>query len=963
MLDKPFDAVLNKIKELLNANPNNPTLFSTEGFNPSTFNSVFSRPRNNLSIDQNSNEEYALSLEVLNTGNVNNADTLTVKVIGTSNLEKIKLTAGNSNYPIVYLSNTENDTAIFSIPLDTAIDGSLFIMAQGYDTTSYVVENHTIQYVQPLALLDSIRLNNDSLKISVDEPKRIYITGFYNNDIERDIAYPMNLIVNVADTSILTVDSNLVIRPKILGQTNISVSFEGREDILNVSIGNAQEFFNSNFSIENLSICQGSSIQYTNKTRGNATYEWIFEGGTPQTSNEKDPTVSYTEPGKYSVTLISHFSSASDTLYVDSLIEVGVQNRTINSGSWNNLSTWGCRYIPAEDDSVVIASGNIIILDSTVRIRKLNIEWGGVFMVNDSSKTLTIGDETNKISSLRSNGSLKITNGKIHINGSVKMEDFSSFDMRGGNLSIDGNTGEPLTSIPDGDHLFDVASCMNSFNFSGGTLQIINPPLGINSQAINCLYPFGASSTVLFGDGISTIPSNNPNGFGGSLLPMRIGRLLLDAATRENNRVFKNLNELIITNELNIISGHVIQNSGLKILKGITDTIITAIDGGIYHAVQIGNQIWAQENLSTTKYANGDDIPHPNDLATFYSLTTGAYMSLPDDNGTGKYGRRYNWYAAVDARGICPTGWHIPSDEEWGILEKSLGLPSDQVFTIGVRGNSQNIGGKLKALCPWSIPNTGATNIYGFNGVPFNALSNDYFSVMRTSTASSETIAITRSLFSTNGGIDREHQFKSSGAQCRCLKDPMVIPLPGNVRIGNQIWMTKNLSVVTYRNGDTIPQITDSTEWANLTTGAWRYYNDNSTNEAVYGRLYNWFAVNDPRGLAPLGMHIPTDQEWTLLSNHLGGESIAGGALKTETGWQLPNTGATNSSGFNGLPAGLVGPSSVFGFKGGAAFWWSTTESSPSLGICRTIYFDSEAIYKDQNSAKNLGISIRCVQD
>src|SRR5690606_33259564 len=105
---------------------------------------------------------------------------------------------------------------------------------------------------------------------------------------------------------------------------------------------------------------------------------------------------------------------------------------------------------------------------------------------------------------------------------------------------------------------------------------------------------------------------------------------------------------------------------------------------------------------------------------------------------------------------------------------------------------------------------------------------------------------------------------------------------------------------------DVIPQVTDPTIWGNLTTGAWCYYNNDPANEIIYGKLYNWYAVNDPRGLAPVGWHIPSDSEWTILTDYLGGFEVAGGKMK-ETGtthWANPNIGADNSSGFTGLPGG-----------------------------------------------------------
>ena len=126
------------------------------------------------------------------------------------------------------------------------------------------------------------------------------------------------------------------------------------------------------------------------------------------------------------------------------------------------------------------------------------------------------------------------------------------------------------------------------------------------------------------------------------------------------------------------------------------------------------------------------------------------------------------------------------------------------------------------------------------------------------------------------------------------------------VTICSQIWTQSNLNVSHYRNGDVIPQVTDPAAWASLTTGAWCYYNNDTANGPIYGKLYNWYAVNDSRGLAPEGFHVPTDTEWNTLMNCLGGASVAGGAMKTvTTHWSTNCTGATNSSNFNGLPGGI----------------------------------------------------------
>jgi len=151
-----------------------------------------------------------------------------------------------------------------------------------------------------------------------------------------------------------------------------------------------------------------------------------------------------------------------------------------------------------------------------------------------------------------------------------------------------------------------------------------------------------------------------------------------------------------------------------------------------------------------------------------------------------------------------------------------------------------------------------------------------------------------------------------------------------SIKIGTQKWMTRNLDVSRYRNGDLIPHVTNPAKWDTLTTGAWCYYNNDSANGAIYGKLYNWYAVNDPRGLAPTGWHIPSDAEWDTLSIHLGNN--AGGKLK-DTGtieagtglWYAPNKGATNRTGFTGLPGASRYGTGGFYSIGYYAYCWSST--------------------------------------
>jgi uncharacterized protein (TIGR02145 family) len=190
------------------------------------------------------------------------------------------------------------------------------------------------------------------------------------------------------------------------------------------------------------------------------------------------------------------------------------------------------------------------------------------------------------------------------------------------------------------------------------------------------------------------------------------------------------------------------------------------------------------------------------------------------------------------------------------------------------------------------------------------------------------------------------------------------VPIP-SVTICNQIWMTKNLDVSKYRNGDPIPQVTDATQWGNLSTGAWCWYNnDSATYATTYGKLYNWYAVNDTRGLAPPGWHVPSDAEWTTLSTCLGGIAVTGGKMK-EVGtihWITPNTGADNSSGFTGLPGGsryYSGPFLDLGYYGN---FWSSTEIATVNGSIHYLSY-GDGFLNGGSSVKKYGYSVRCLRD
>jgi len=180
------------------------------------------------------------------------------------------------------------------------------------------------------------------------------------------------------------------------------------------------------------------------------------------------------------------------------------------------------------------------------------------------------------------------------------------------------------------------------------------------------------------------------------------------------------------------------------------------------------------------------------------------------------------------------------------------------------------------------------------------------------------------------------------------------------IKIGDQIWSSKNLDVDTFRNGDPIPHAETEEQWEeageNLTP-AWCYYENDLAYGEEYGKLYNWHAVNDPRGLAPEGWHVPSDDEWTTLTDHLGGVDVAGTKM---------NVNGTNESGFSGLPGGSRGYDGAFDGIFGFASWWSSSGNYTDGAWFRFI-FQNDEVYR-YNTAfvdddMGNGFSVRCLRD
>jgi len=248
------------------------------------------------------------------------------------------------------------------------------------------------------------------------------------------------------------------------------------------------------------------------------------------------------------------------------------------------------------------------------------------------------------------------------------------------------------------------------------------------------------------------------------------------------------------------------------------------------------------------------------------------------------------------------------------------------------------------------------------------------------------------------------------------------------ITIGKQVWMSVNLNVDKFRNGDPIPEAKTDEAWESAWKNnqpAWCYYDNDPANGTKYGKLYNWYAVNDPRGLAPAGYHIPTDEEWTVLTDYLGGGGIAGEKMKmtpifetkvtyveeggyketkyipcsncsywtekqrannpcsacrntrgkyVSTGKYIPKTkrkveekvnggwDGDNSSGFSGLPAGNRGTFGTFNSIGKNAYWWSSTEYDTSNAWYRYLDNYNGSVNRYYNN-KEKGLSVRCLRD
>ena len=402
--------------------------------------------------------------------------------------------------------------------------------------------------------------------------------------------------------------------------------------------------------------------------------------------------------------------------------------------------------------------------------------------------------------------------------------------------------------------------------------------------------------------------------------------------------------------------------------------------------VKIGYQVWTSKNLDVSTFRNGEAIPEAKNAKQWAKAGedgSAAFCYYDYDSKNGKeYGKLYNWWAVKDYRGLAPKGYHIPSDAEWADLTDML-------------GGEKIAGKKMKSTTGWSNSGNG-NNSSGFNGLPggFCGNSGDFYIVAENGYfwSSSEDgwnkTSYGRLDYSNTLGYLPANS-KNSGLSVRCIRENGDIKSGSNsnhvskvenisekinntilqnystVTIGTQIWTSKNLDVSTFRNGEAIPEAKNAQEWAKACgnrIAAYCYYDYDSKNGNEYGKLYNWYAVNDSRGLAPKGYHIPSDAEWTILTDMLGGEEIAGKKMKSTTGWSNRSTG-NNSSGFNGLPGGYCSYNGFFSFRTANESWWSSSENTRDEAWSRDLSYSGDAKVVRYDYDKRYGLSVRCIRD
>lgn len=441
-------------------------------------------------------------------------------------------------------------------------------------------------------------------------------------------------------------------------------------------------------------------------------------------------------------------------------------------------------------------------------------------------------------------------------------------------------------------------------------------------------------------------------------------------------------------------------------------------DSNVYEFVTIGDQVWMAENL---KYLPSLNIDGTNSSTEPYYYVMGYYEStvVSEAKATANYNTYGVLYNGIAAATACPKGWHLPSNAEWETLIDHVGgaeVAGGKLKETGFdHWNNPNTGATNEFAFNALPGGTLGTNKF-FSGIKRRA----YF---WTSTKESPTANLIWYLDYGSEKIEPYSYDKTAGLSIRCVKDKQesklkktlfaltvfllalnaqaqndtmyimkdgavinqysihksdvdsivfyeplqtVTDIEGNVYrvviIGDQFWMAENLKTTKYNDGTKIPQVTANEEWETLTSGAYSWFDNMVKYKAVYGALYNWYAVGTEK-LCPIGWVVPSKEVWADLRTFLGGSSDAVNKLR-EIGsahWVSPYDTGTDEVGFTALPGGYRINTGGFYELGKLAFWWSSTEEEET----KASYTQIRQVggFSSNPSSKTTGYSVRCIMD
>ncbi len=379
--------------------------------------------------------------------------------------------------------------------------------------------------------------------------------------------------------------------------------------------------------------------------------------------------------------------------------------------------------------------------------------------------------------------------------------------------------------------------------------------------------------------------------------------------------------------------------------------------------------------LTSTKFSNGEPIPEAKTASEWEQLSMSNQPVFMKKlvNGTEYY--FYNWYAVSDIRGIVIENWMIPCQNEiiiWNAYSPieivPIGIVSEQGAFTKVTDqqyfwtNSEYPNkSKRESAVSVSISNItiGETELkQAYKQEGFLVL------VIESEKMKSITKSVAQSILNNNisSPIASQPTKIEKESDTNKRKTKVIDSNNKTVSIGSQIWMPENLNVDRFRNGDLIPEAKTATDWelaGKNNQPAWCYYDNDPANGEKYGKLYNWFAVNDSRGLAPAGWKIPKDYDWSILINFIGGAEVVGEILKASNEWVKGTF--NNAFGFSALPAGIRDYDGYFKYVGlNCDFWTSDTNNSDACSYMLDVFEDK--IFR-LYANKYKGFSVRCIRD